>query len=79
MTFMTLNGPTDGITDIGIALAKLCNLAFCSFVLKSPDQKRFLTDHAITCGVNGLTSFICLWCNNARIVCIGRKVRFHHT
>ena len=28
---------------------------------KSTDQKPFLTDHAITCGVNGLTSFI--WCN----------------
>jgi len=37
-----------------------------------------VTDHAITCGVNGLNSFICLWCNTT-IVTIGRKVRFHHT
>jgi len=27
---------------------------------KSTDQKHYLTGHAITCGVNGLTSFICL-------------------
>ena len=27
---------------------------------KWTDQKPFLTEHAITCGVNGLTSFICL-------------------
>jgi len=40
--------------------------------------KRCLTDHAITRGVNGVNSFICLWCNTA-IVTIGRKVRFHHT
>jgi len=29
------------------------------------------------CGVNGLTSFICLWCHTTTMV--GRKVRFHHT
>jgi len=34
MTFITLNGPEVGITDIGIVLAKHCNLAFCSFVLQ---------------------------------------------
>ena len=39
--------------------------------------KPFLTDHAITCGVNGLTSFICLWCNTT-VVTIGR-VRVQHT
>jgi len=39
------------------ALPKHCNLVFWSI-----DQKLFLTDHAITCGVNGLTSFICVWC-----------------
>jgi len=44
---------------------------------KWTDQKPFLTDQAITCGVNGLTSFKCLRCN-ARIVAIGGKVRFHH-
>jgi len=43
---------------------------------KSIDQKPFLAEHAITCGVNGLASFIRLWCN-ARIVAIGRKVDFH--
>jgi len=32
MAFMSLNGPTDGITDFGIAQAKHCNLAFCSFL-----------------------------------------------
>jgi len=32
---MTLNGPIDGITDFGIALAyKHCSLAFCSFLLQ---------------------------------------------
>jgi len=66
MNFMTLNGPTDGITDFGIAPAKHCNLAFCSLFYKSTDQKPFLAEHAITCGVKGLTSLICLWCN-ARI------------
>ena len=44
---------------------------------KSTDQK-VLTEHAVTCDVNGLTSFICLWCN-AIMVAIERKVRFHHT
>ena len=39
--------------------------------------KPFLADHAITC-VNGLNSFICLWCNTT-IVTIGRKMSFHHT
>jgi len=36
MTFMTLglNGPTDGITDFGIALAKHCNLVCCSIFLQ---------------------------------------------
>ena len=55
-----------------------CNLVFCSFVLRIDWLKPFLTDHAITCDVNGLNSFMCLWCN-ATIVAIGRKVRFHHT
>ena len=32
----------------------------------------------MTCGVNGLNSFMCLGCNTT-IVAIGRKVRFHHT
>jgi len=73
----------DGITDFGIAQAKHCNLVFCSFVLQLDWLKSFLTEHAlhaITCGVNGLTSFIrfiCLWCNT-RIVAIARKVYFHH-
>jgi len=76
---MNLNDPTDGITDFGIALAEHCNLVFCSFVLEIDwSKKTFLTEHAITCGVNGLPSFIRLWCN-ARIVAIGRKVRLHHT
>ena len=35
-------------------------------------------NHAITCGVNSLNSFIYLWCNT-KTVTIGRKVRFHHT
>ena len=61
----------------GPAVAKHCNLAFCSFVLKIDWSKTFLTEHAITCCVNGLTIFICLWCN-ARIVATGRKMRFHH-
>ena len=46
-------------------------------VLRIESTELFLTDHAITCGVNGLNSFMCLWCNTA-IVAIG-KVRFHHT
>jgi len=65
-------------TGIGIALAKHCNLVFCSFVLRIDWWKHFLTDHAITCGANGLYSFMCLWCN-ITIVAIRRKVRFHHT
>jgi len=51
-------------------------IAGCLLYKASTDQKPFLTDHATTCGVNGLTSFICLCCN-ARIVATGRKVRFH--
>jgi len=67
----------DGITDFGVVLAKHCiSLSALSFC-KSTDEKPFLTEHAMTCGVNGLTYFICLWCN-ARIVAIGRKVLFHH-
>ena len=65
-------------TGFGIALVKHCNLVFCSFVLRIDWLKLFLTDHAITCGVNGLNSFMCLWCNTT-IVTIGRKMRFHHT
>jgi len=41
MTFMTLNGPTDGIKDFGIAQAKQCNLVFCSFVLQIDLSKTF--------------------------------------
>ena len=63
-----------GIADFGIALAKHRNLVSALSFYKSSDQKPFLTDHAITCG---LTSFICLWCN-ARIVAIGGKVLFYH-
>ena len=44
---------SDGITDFSIAQAKHCNLVFCSFVLRIDWSKFFLTDHAITCGVNG--------------------------
>jgi len=69
----------DGITDFGIALAKHCNLVSCSFVLQIDWLKPFLTGHAITCDVNGLTSFICLlWCNKM-MVTTARRVRFHHT
>ena len=32
----------------------------------------------MTCGVNGVNSFICL-CYNTVTVTIGRKVGFHHT
>ena len=67
--------PPDGITDFGIALAKHCSLAFCSFFLQIADQKPFLTDHAITCGVKSLASFVCLWynqgCHTALISKIG--------
>jgi len=38
--------------------------------------KPFLTNHGITCGANGLNSYICLWCNTT---VVGRKVRFHRT
>jgi len=38
----------DGITDFGIALAKHCNLIFCSSVLQIDWSKPVLTDHAIT-------------------------------
>ena len=38
---MTLNGPTDGIKDFGIAQAKQCNLVFCSFVLQIDLSKTF--------------------------------------
>jgi len=65
------------ITGFGIALAEHCDLVFCSFVLRIDWLTPFLTEHAITCGVNGLNSFICLWCNTT-IVTIGRKVRFHY-
>ena len=68
----------DGITGFGIALAKHYNRVFCSFILRIDWLKPFLTDHAITCGVNGVNIFICLWCNTA-ILTIGTKVRFHHT
>jgi len=61
----------DGITGFGIPLAKHCNLVFCSFVLRIDWLKPFLTDHPITCGVNGL--------NTLTIITIGRKVLFHHT
>ena len=54
-----------------------CNLVFCSFVLRTDWLKPFLTDHAITCYVNGFNSFICWW-YNTMIVTMGRKVRFHH-
>jgi len=69
----------DGITDFGITLAfcrpnssTAISLSALSFD-KSTDQKLFLTEHVIT---NGLTRFICLWCSSARIVDIGRKVRY---
>jgi len=68
----------DGITDYGTGLAKHCSLVFCSFVLQIDWSKTFLADHAITCGANGSTSFICLW-SNARIAAIGGKVRFHQS
>ena len=64
-----------------ISASRSLNTAFSLSALpcyKSTDQKPFLIEHAITCGVSGLTSFICLWCN-ARIVAIGRKVCFQHT
>jgi len=64
--------------SFGIALAKHWNLVFCSFVLRIDWLKPFLTDHAMTCGVDDLNSFMCLWCDTT-IVAIGRKVRFHHT
>ena len=67
----------DRITDFGIALAKLSNLVPVLSFYKSTDRKPFLTDHAMACGENGLASFICLW-SNARIVAVGRKVRFCH-
>jgi len=38
---MTLNGPIDGIIDFGIALAKHCNLVFCSLVLQIYWSKTF--------------------------------------
>jgi len=66
----------DGITDFGISLAKNCNLAFCPFVLRIDWVKPFLTNHAMTCGVNTLNNFIYLSCNTT-IVTIG-EVRFHH-
>ena len=47
----------DGITDFGIALFKHCNFVSAHSFYKSTDQKPFLTDHAITCG---LTSFMSL-------------------
>jgi len=67
----------DGITGFGIAQFRHCNVVFCSFVLRIDWLKPFLSDHAITYGINGLNSFKCLWCNTT-IVNIGRKVRFHH-
>ena len=70
----------DGITvtGFGIALAKHCNLVFCSFVLQIDwIKKTFLTEHAIACGINGLASFICLWCHTTIVATI-RKVYFHH-
>jgi len=39
---MTLNGPIDGISDFGIALAyKHCDLAFCSYILQTDWTKTF--------------------------------------
>ena len=67
----------DDITGIGIAQSRHCNVVFCSFVLRIDSLKPFLRDHAITCGTNGLNSFICLRCNTT-IVNIGRKARFYH-
>jgi len=49
----------DGIAEFGIALAKHCNLVFCSLFYESTDEKSFLTDYATTCGVNGLASCKC--------------------
>jgi len=57
----------DGITDFGIALDKHCNLVSCSFVLQIDWLKPLSVNHAITCGVNGLTSFICRALRNATI------------
>ena len=68
----------DGITDFGIAHAKHCNLVFWSFVPRIDWLKPLLTDHAITCGINGLSSFLCLWWTTT-IVPNGRTVRFYHT
>jgi len=65
------------ITGFGIVQSKHYNLVFCSFVLRIDWLKPFLTDHAITCGINGLNRFMCLWCNTT-ITTIERKVRFHH-
>jgi len=65
------------ITDFGIAQSKRCNLVFCSFVLRIDWLKPFRSDHATTCGINGLNCFICLWCNTT--IATIRKVGFHHT
>jgi len=54
-----------------------CNLVFCSFILWTDWLKPFLTEHAVTCCVNGFNSFVCLWCNTMTAT-MGRKVRFHH-
>ena len=79
LRFFSLETPPflapDGITDFGIALAKHCKSLSALLFYKSTDQTPFMTEHALTCGVNGLVSFICLWCNAA----IGRKLRFQHT
>jgi len=58
----------DGITDFGIALAKHCNLAFCFFVLQINWSKTFFDRTK----QNGLSKFICSWCN-ASILAIGKK------
>jgi len=36
----------EGIANFGIALAKHCNLVFCSFVIQIDWLKPFLTEHA---------------------------------
>ena len=47
---------------------------FLSFRSTNRLIKTFLTDHAITIGVNGLNSFICLWCNTTIVTSVASKL-----
>jgi len=65
LTFLSV----DGITDFGIALAKHCNLIFCSFVLQ--------IDWSKTCSDGPRNNICCKWHDELHMLMMQRKNSIH--